>query len=369
MTTEYNGKSALIYDAVLELEQQKNIRSGGVLCALRIDLTRVASSHKRETMHTLQDLQKVMRLADFHLVDEQSLRILISDRTTLAIFRAVERLRLRVMQFIGENPPDDVFDISIWDFKNKSHYTLSEDEIKNGLAEVRASGCCKPPFSVGNNGSHSQRIRRKRLKRIIDILFSAFGLVICMPAIIIIAAAVKLSSPGPVIYTQTRVGHDGTPFRFYKFRSMRQNADESIHREYVTKLINGEAGSQNVKAKKQTLYKLANDYRLTPVGKFLRSFSLDELPQLYNVLKGDMSLVGPRPAIRYEVDCYDAWHLQRLQALPGLTGLWQVRGRSRTTFDDMVRYDIHYIRNRTLWLDLKILLQTVRVVLRRDGVA
>ncbi len=149
---------------------------------------------------------------------------------------------------------------------------------------------------------------------------------------------------------------------------MRWKADEKIHKEYVEKLITGEASNVNQGDADKPLYKLKDDQRITRVGKFIRKTSIDELPQLFNVLKGDMSLVGPRPPIPYEVQKYKPWYLRRvLEMRPGITGLWQVEGRSRTTFDEMVRLDVRYIRNWSFWLDLKILVKTVKVVLRQSG--
>jgi lipopolysaccharide/colanic/teichoic acid biosynthesis glycosyltransferase len=158
------------------------------------------------------------------------------------------------------------------------------------------------------------------------------------------------------------------PFLFFKFRSMRVNTDDRIHREYVASLIEGKNAQVDQGNGKKPWFKLKADPRITPIGRFIRKTSIDELPQLLNVLKGEMSLVGPRPPIPYETDRYQAWHLRRLlEVRPGITGLWQVEGRSRVSFDDMVRLDLRYARTWSLWLDVRILLKTVVVVLRRDG--
>jgi lipopolysaccharide/colanic/teichoic acid biosynthesis glycosyltransferase len=192
--------------------------------------------------------------------------------------------------------------------------------------------------------------------------------VLVSPLMIVIAVAVKLSSPGPIIFKQQRVGRGGVPFKFYKFRSMRTDGDDSAHREYVAKLIAGKLNEINQGEADNPVYKMRGDKRITPIGKIIRKTSIDELPQLINVLKGEMSLVGPRPPIPYEAEKYESWHMRRLQEVrPGLTGLWQVEGRSKTSFDDMVRLDLRYIRNWSLWLDFKILFKTVAVVVRCDG--
>lgn len=204
-------------------------------------------------------------------------------------------------------------------------------------------------------------------KRLIDILGSLALLALLSPAFFAIAAAIKLTSRGPVLFRQKRIGEHGTPFTFLKFRSMHVNNDASQHREYVQKLIAGQADKQTNGAG-EAIFKLTDDPRITSVGNFLRRTSLDELPQFVNVLRGDMSLVGPRPPVPYEVEAYATWHRRRLlEAKPGITGLWQVEGRSRVGFDDMVRLDLRYARHCSPWLDLKILLQTPRAVIAGNG--
>jgi lipopolysaccharide/colanic/teichoic acid biosynthesis glycosyltransferase len=193
-------------------------------------------------------------------------------------------------------------------------------------------------------------------------------LVLGAPLFLLIALAIKLSSRGPVLFRQVRVGQFGAPFVFLKFRSMYVGNDANIHREYVKALISGQAEKMTLSGKANAVYKLTRDPRVTRIGACLRKTSLDEVPQLFNVLMGDMSLVGPRPAIPYEVESYRSWHRRRvLDAKPGLTGLWQVSGRSRVTFDEMVRLDLRYAMARSLWLDLKIILQTPRAILFGDG--
>ena len=197
-----------------------------------------------------------------------------------------------------------------------------------------------------------------------DIVGSAIALLLFSPLFLIIAAAIKATSAGPVFFRQERVGLNGKSFLFLKFRTMTANNDPLKHKEYIKKFIN----QQNSSATEPGVFKLTNDSRITTVGHFLRKTSLDELPQLINVLKGDMSLVGPRPPIPYECDLYDIWHRRRLlSARPGITGLWQVMGRSRTTFDEMVRLDLKYLREWNLLLDLKILLMTPKAVISGSG--
>ena len=205
-------------------------------------------------------------------------------------------------------------------------------------------------------------------KRLMDIVGSALALTFCTPLLLIIALAIKASSKGPVFFRQQRVGQYGKCFTFLKFRSMYVDNDPNVHKEFVTKLIAGEAECQPSNGNDEVAYKLTKDDRITRVGAFLRRTSLDELPQFLNVLKGDMSLVGPRPAIPYEVAAYQTWHRRRvLEVKPGITGLWQVNGRSRVKFDDMVRLDLRYAKLWTPWLDLKILMRTPIAVVTGEG--
>ncbi|MEF7616702.1 sugar transferase [Aquincola sp. MAHUQ-54] len=203
-------------------------------------------------------------------------------------------------------------------------------------------------------------------KRMFDVLGALAALLLLSPLMLLTAAAVAATSRGPVIFRQVRLGQGGRPFEFYKFRSMVADGDTGIHREFVTSLIKGrpvQAGEGGA-----PVYKLRGDPRVTPVGRLIRKASIDELPQLFNVLRGDMSLVGPRPPLPYEAEHYSAWHLHRvLDMKPGITGLWQVDGRSRVPFDEMVRMDLRYSRQCSLRLDLRILLKTIVVVLRCDG--
>jgi lipopolysaccharide/colanic/teichoic acid biosynthesis glycosyltransferase/GGDEF domain-containing protein len=208
------------------------------------------------------------------------------------------------------------------------------------------------------------------LKRLIDIIGSLAGLAIFLPAFIIIPILIRCTSEGPILFRQERIGRFGRKFIFLKFRTMNANNDDAIHRDYIRKFIteNGCANRVENGVDSSPVYKLQDDPRITPLGRLLRKSSLDEIPQFLNVLMGEMSLVGPRPAIPYELENYDIWHRQRLlQVKPGITGLWQVRGRSSTTFNEMVRLDLKYIRDRSLWLDIKILLLTPWVILKSKG--
>jgi lipopolysaccharide/colanic/teichoic acid biosynthesis glycosyltransferase len=206
------------------------------------------------------------------------------------------------------------------------------------------------------------------LKRLIDIAGSSLALVFLSPVFAILALLIKLTSRGPVFFRQQRLGRFQVPFEFLKFRSMYVATNPEIHREYVRNFIAGRAEPNSSNGNHRHVYKLTNDPRVTWIGRFMRRTSLDEIPQFWNVLMGQMSLVGPRPPIGYEIEAYDIWHCRRLmEAKPGITGLWQVHGRSRTTFDDMVRLDLRYSRTCSPMSDLKILLQTPRAVFSGDG--
>ncbi len=199
------------------------------------------------------------------------------------------------------------------------------------------------------------------VKRTSDLLIAAIALTVLAPVWLLIALLIKLDSRGPVFYKQERVGMDGRVFLFYKFRSMQVGSDDATHREYQRAYISGRPDS-NLGDEDRPVFKLRSDQRITRIGKLLRRTSLDELPQLFNVVRGEMSIVGPRPPIPYEVESYQLWHRKRLDMKPGITGLWQVSGRNRLPFDEMVRMDLYYIENWSLLLDLKIILQTLPVM-------
>ncbi len=196
-------------------------------------------------------------------------------------------------------------------------------------------------------------------KRAIDIVGSTLLLTLLSPALVAIAIAIKLTSEGPVFYKSYVVGKRGELFKWYKFRTMFVNRDENVHREHLKKIIKENAST----------LKIQNDPRVTSIGRFLRRYSVDELPQLINVLRGEMSLIGPRPCLKYEYEQFDEWHKQRFRVTPGMTGLWQVIGRNKNdvTFNDSIILDLYYIHNFSLWLDFKIILKTIPIVLFGRG--
>jgi exopolysaccharide biosynthesis polyprenyl glycosylphosphotransferase len=222
-------------------------------------------------------------------------------------------------------------------------------------AEPQASGECWAPSDCWHDTA--QRLT----KRTLDIAGASVALLLLLPLLLVIAVLVWLSSPGPVFFRQTRIGKDGRHFEMYKFRTMFADCDTSMHRAYYENLVRRSAQRVN------GTFKLANDTRVTKVGRILRRLSLDEVPQFLNVLRGDMSLVGPRPPLPYEVDLYDERAKLRLSVTPGMTGLWQISGRSELDFHQMIDLDLQYITFWSVWFDLLILMRTPLVLITRRG--
>jgi lipopolysaccharide/colanic/teichoic acid biosynthesis glycosyltransferase len=269
-----------------------------------------------------------------------------TDMTALALL--TEKISLTIQRAVGAE---------VYSRLKITYRIFPQDFVKDSITEPDA--LLFPDLA----GQHDKNRHGLALKRVLDIIGSLFALILFAPVFIVLAILVKASSKGPILFSQKRLGQYGKEFKFLKFRTMHANNDPRIHQEYVAKLIAG-----NGDFKQNGTFKLTNDPRITPLGRFLRKSSLDELPQLINVFVGQMSLVGPRPPLPYEYEKYQTWHCRRVMELkPGMTGLWQVEGRSRTTFDEMVRMDLRYASNRSLWLDVKILLQTPRAVLSGRG--
>jgi exopolysaccharide biosynthesis polyprenyl glycosylphosphotransferase len=216
-----------------------------------------------------------------------------------------------------------------------------------------------PLVDLGQPGLNPTQLQ---LKRYFDVFVVATLLALGLPVLTLIALLIRLDSPGPVLYRQPRVGRNGRMFLMFKFRSMKTGAETQRHEDYVRRLIR-----DNVRPKEGTSLKLQDDPRITRVGRLMRRLSLDELPQLFNVLRGEMSLVGPRPPLPYEVEEYQTWHKKRLEVPPGITGLWQVTARNQVSFDEMVRLDLEYIRRQSLWMDIQLLLRTPWSLLVTNG--
>lgn len=337
----------------LHIEKRRTDRTKSPLSVVVFTLDSVDAADHSGFWQLLQLLSESKRVTDIlGYLSDQKVALLLPHtdaggaHALIAIIRKkAERLPLQVA---AATYPDELFDSLMQE-------TQSECDPAELLFQVPLYN---PPYLDGV------------LKRSLDVAGALIGLILFSPVMLVAAIAVKATSPGPVIFRQSRVGLRGRPFQFLKFRSMRADSDDRIHREYVSNLIDGKLDTINMGDAGRPLYKLKGDPRVTAVGRIIRKTSIDELPQLLNVLKGDMSLVGPRPPLSYEAEKYESWHLRRvLEIRPGITGLWQVYGRSSTSFDEMVRLDLKYIRSASLWLDFKLLLATVRVLLGHHGAA
>ncbi len=227
-------------------------------------------------------------------------------------------------------------------------------------------------ISVTGSNKHMDKVIAYNLtkyqwwKNVFDRLMAAFIMVVLSPLMVVVALIIKLDSPGSAIFRREQIGKNGRKFTLYKFRTMQANNDDSEYKSYITKYVLEDA-PYTVDQNGQAVYKVTNDPRVTRVGDWLRKTNLDELPQFINVLKGDMSAIGPRPDIPFAVNLYSDWHRQRFQVKPGITGLWQVSKRKGLSFDNMVQLDIEYINKQSFLLDTKIFLQTLSIILKRDG--
>jgi exopolysaccharide biosynthesis polyprenyl glycosylphosphotransferase len=221
-----------------------------------------------------------------------------------------------------------------------------------------------PVVDLGRPGIHGLP---RLSKRVFDVAMATLLLVLLSPVLLVVAALIRLGSPGAVIYKQERIGENGRLFTMFKFRSMRADADDVAHREHVAQLIEENLQPEDLGENGRASLKMETDPRVTSIGQVIRKTSVDELPQLFNVLRGEMSLVGPRPALPYEADLYKEWHKRRFEVPPGITGWWQVKGRNRVSFDEMVRMDLHYIEHASVLFDARVLLQTPWAVISGKG--
>ena len=287
----------------------------------------------------------------------------------------------RTTDFCGWYESNRIFSIIFTDTKNTANKTVLQklrkkfEEPLNGLiaGEFDIAAVSFPLSDSKETGSAIFSVYPNKrdtvsermflsVKRVIDILGGVAGVLFFSPLFLLIPLLIRADSSGPVFFRQKRVGEGGKIFDLYKFRSMYVNTNESIHQAYVSSLIKGDAENE------KGIYKIENDPRVTKIGRVLRKLSLDELPQFLNVLKGNMSLVGPRPPIPYETAEYELWHLRRvMECKPGLTGIWQVEGRSKTNFNEMVRMDLEYIKKRSLLFDIEIILKTPWALLTAKG--
>ena len=345
------GLSEQSFEAALNLEKRRTERSGALLLLASVRLVD-CQIHKdqRSLMSIARALIAVIRETDVVGWNGTGsiVRVLFTEIRGPVLENRVALLERRMRLAISRELPQDVV------VRVRIAIDLFPESERHSASQY--------PFRPGHKAALARSI-----KRAVDIMVTLIVLGLCWPGLLILAVCIKLTSHGPVIYKQTRVGKSGRTFTMLKFRTMFHDCDTTVHEEFVTSLIEN-TGKQDRGQHKSPTYKLVNDSRITPLGRFLRRSSLDEFPQLFNVLRGDMSLVGPRPPLPYEFERYKPWHRRRvLDSIPGLTGLWQVEGRSRVTFDDAVRLDLQYIRHWSLWLDLKILVKTPKAVLSGDG--
>jgi lipopolysaccharide/colanic/teichoic acid biosynthesis glycosyltransferase len=351
------------FKTMVEVERKRSDRSGKPFLVMLLDLNSIVNEKERYLggrNSIMQFFNKVVKTITVETRDidikgwyetGKSIGILFTEITPEGKDKILEKIKSGLHKVFREFASR--INISChW-------YPLDHSEFGNGKVQIF--------YPDPSELSLRKKISRIS-KRSIDILGSLIGLVIFSPLFLVVSIIIKLTSAGPVFFRQERVGKGGKIFKIYKFRTMTVKNDDSAHREYMKQFIRGQAEAVKDETTSTKVYKLVDDTRVTPIGKFLRKTSLDEVPQFINVLLGDMSLVGPRPPIPYEVEVYDLWHRRRvLESKPGITGYWQIEGRSMTSFDSMVRMDIRYINTRSTLYDLKVILKTPLALLTAKG--
>ncbi|MHC1696752.1 MAG: sugar transferase [Geobacteraceae bacterium] len=353
-----------IFQNILHIERRRTERSGKPFLLTLINTCKIKPTDFYPAIlgEIVSILLSSKRETDICGWYEHGRRIgmIFTDIDNIDTQEAREAISSKIRRKLAENIPPEIMDTLSVDFH---YYPEKYDITTEKLALFEKT--------LYPDIDHARQLKRSGyfFKRIIDLIGSSLAILLLSPVFCVISILIKMTSKGPVLFQQERLGQFGNKFIFLKFRSMQVDCDDAIHRAYIKKLITENKASEEESADSQgPVYKIRNDPRITPIGAFLRKTSLDELPQLLNVLRGEMSLVGPRPAIPYEFENYDIWHRYRLlQVKPGITGLWQVTGRSSTTFDEMVRLDLKYIHEWSLWLDFKILLLTPLAVVKGKG--
>jgi lipopolysaccharide/colanic/teichoic acid biosynthesis glycosyltransferase len=344
------------FQRLLGIERRRTERSKKPFLLMLLDISSLMTEEYKEIIFKLESsLSGILRETDIRgWYDERGVIGVVFTEMASLEAPAIEEIFRKIHRLLNDKLPEILFKKIAISFH--IYPEMQGSESLNGLFNIKPY----PDLAERRMGNKLTMT----VKRLIDVAGSFIAILLFSPVLAVIAAAVKLTSEGPVFFKQERLGLNGKTFKLYKFRTMYLNNDPGKHKDYIRKYI----GEQKNAAIEPGVFKLKNDLRITPVGKFLRKISFDELPQLINVLKGEMSLVGPRPPIHYECDLYDIWHRRRLLSCkPGITGLWQVTGRSRTTFDEMVRLDLEYINKWSLWLDLKIILKTPKAVFGGEG--
>ena len=348
---------AEFFHTALRLERKRRERSKRRLKLMLIDITRIPHDERRLLARTISHrLTLLTRETDIKgwYRDDLVIGVLFTEINHFDEQEILNKIKNGLERGLTQDQKEKM-SLSIYE------YPQDGKEERRGETAMSA---LHPDVQKTREAKKASYI----VKRGIDIVGSIVGFLVFSPFFLVIPVLIKLTSRGPVLFRQKRVGLYGEHFTFLKFRTMYVNNDSRVHEDYIKQLIAGKIDTNNgAGAGEKPVYKITNDKRITPIGHFLRKTSLDELPQFINVLVGEMSLVGPRPPIPYEVESYDIWHRCRVEVKPGITGLWQVMGRSSTTFDEMVRLDIKYSREWTIGLDLKILAMTPWAVLKGKG--
>jgi lipopolysaccharide/colanic/teichoic acid biosynthesis glycosyltransferase len=350
------------FNRMIGIERKRTERSKQPFLLMLLEDRRLQSSQKNGGILNSMMAALLSSIRDTDVIgwykDKTALGVLYTGLQINDKDSALSTMQARVSITLGNSVRLDYFE----DLKISFHF------FPDDWAEDKSGRPSNPALYPDLLNSSDDRRSVAMIKRTMDIAGSALLLTACSPLFLVIALLVKVSSKGPILFRQQRVGQYGRHFTFLKFRSMKVNNDDSVHKEFVTKFISSEAVKQHSKVDGEGVYKLTSDSRVTRIGKFLRRTSLDELPQFLNVLKGEMSLVGPRPPIPYELAAYQTWHRRRvLEVKPGITGLWQVTGRSRVSFDEMVRLDLRYAMSWSPSLDFTILMRTPLAVIKGEG--
>ncbi|PYX54432.1 MAG: glycosyl transferase [Acidobacteria bacterium] len=320
---------------VLYLERRRSERSSRPLCLVLLEGVGIPEVNAREMA-----FQQILKILGSSVRETDTVGWYKQKCTVGVLFSDINSADSLVVNTLRTKVSNVITVILGPDLANRIQISVHVFPNSNDLSTNPSDLILYPELPHQSQSRKTARL----LKRVIDVVGALVLLCLLAPILVLIALVIKLSSKGPVIFRQARVGRYGKLFSFWKFRTMHVDSDTG------------------------TVYKITNDPRITPVGRFLRKTSLDELPQLWNVLRGEMSLVGPRPPLPYELDCYALWHRRRvLEVKPGITGLWQVTGRSRTNFNDMVRLDLRYVQQWSIWLDIKIILQTPKAVFDGEG--
>jgi len=336
----------VLFNTLLSMERKRSERTGAAFLLVLVNFEHLNHGHLKGSLdHIKLGLSASTRETDvtgwYRYRTDVGVIFTALNGTSRAVTQAAitGKIKKVLSRYLH---PAEIADVDVSFHFFPENYKSGEDGIESG----------KKLYTDRRDARTSRKIFTV-LKRTTDVVFSLAALLILSPLFLIISLLLKMTSDGPVFYRQRRLGESGAAFTFLKFRSMYVANDSKIHQEFTQNLIRGNAGNPS------GVYKIQKDPRITSFGRILRATSLDELPQFINVLMGEMSLVGPRPPIPYEFECYELWHRRRiLEVRPGITGLWQVNGRSRTSFDEMVRMDLQYIKKRSLWIDLIILLKT-----------